>query len=112
VGKGPQYNPLTKTIDNRTLRGGYAQTMFMKKVGKHVLTPFYKYQYYSGGKKQELDARRYLVRDHELGLEWQQSANLELVGIYSFNDRTFEDAIKANNRQQGNLFRLQLQVNY
>ncbi len=31
--------------------------------------PFAKYQYYHGGKKQEIDARRYVVNDTELGGE-------------------------------------------
>jgi phosphate-selective porin len=112
IGRGPQFNPSTKAIEQRNLRGGYAQTMYFAKVGKQLLIPFYRFQYYSGGKKQELDARRYIVRDHEIGLEWQQSSNLELVGSYAFDDRTYEDAVKSNNRQKGQLLRLQLQVNY
>jgi len=112
VGKGPEYDTVSKTILNKTLRGGYAQTMYMKKIKSQVLAPFYRFQYYKGGKKFELDARRYLVRDHELGIEWQASSNLELVGMYAHADRTYEDGGRPNNRQKGNLFRLQLQINY
>ena len=113
VGKGPQFNPSTRTIDNRTLKGGYAQTMYMKKLpNSQTLTPFYRFQYYSGGKKQELDARRYLVRDHDFGVEWQQNSFLEIVGQYTVSDRTYEDAVRSNNRQKGQLLRLQLQLNY
>ena len=112
AGTGPSYNPNSNTIQNRRVRGGYAQTMYMKKLGSQVLTPFYRFQYYSGGKKQELDARRYLVRDHDIGLEWQQSNFLEVTGQYSFSDRTYEDAGKPNNRQKGNMFRIQVQINY
>lgn len=113
VGKGPQFNPSNRTIENRTLKGGYAQTMYMKKFNSgQTLTPFYRYQYYSGGKKHELDARSYLVRDHDFGFEWQQNAFLEVVGQYTFSDRTYEDAVKSNNRQKGQLLRLQLQLNY
>jgi uncharacterized coiled-coil protein SlyX len=112
VGKGPSYDPRSNTIRNKTLRGGYAQTMYMKKWKGQVFTPFYRFQYYSGGKKQELDARSYLVRDHDLGLEWQQSNFFEITGQYTFGDRRYEDASKLNNRQQGQVFRLQIQVNY
>jgi hypothetical protein len=112
VGRGPQYNTLTRTIEARNLRGGYAQTMYMKKFKGQALTPFYRFQYYSGGKKQELDARRYLLRDHEFGMEWQPNASLELLGQYSYGDRTFEDGKLPNNRQKGSLVRLQLQINY
>lgn len=113
VGKGPRFNPSTRTIENRSLTGGYAQTMFMKRFKNgQILTPFYRYQYYSGGKKAELDARSYLVRDHDFGVEWQRNAFLEVVAQYTFSDRTYEDAVKPNNRQKGQLLRLQLQLNY
>ncbi|MEO8097433.1 MAG: porin [Acidobacteriota bacterium] len=112
VGKGPQYNPRTQTIETKALRGGYAQTMFMKKYKGQVFTPFYRFQYYSGGKKQELDARSYLMREHELGLEWQQNSFFEISGHYAYSDRRYEDAGKPNNRQKGSLVRLQFQVNY
>jgi hypothetical protein len=77
VGKGPQYNPRNNTIETRRLHGGYAQAMYMRKYQGQTFTPFARYQYYSGGKKFELDARRYLVRDLELGLEWQRNAFFE-----------------------------------
>lgn len=112
VGKGPSYDPSSNRILNKTLRGGYAQTMYMKKWKGQVFTPFYRFQYFSGGKKQELDARSYLVRDHDLGLEWQQSNFFEITGQYSFSDRRYEDATKPNNRQKGQLFRVQFQINY
>jgi hypothetical protein len=112
VGKGPQYNPATNTISTKTLRGGYAQTMFMKKANGQVFTPYYRFQYYSGGKKNELDARSYLVRDHEVGLEWQQSNFFELTGAYSYGNRRYEDATRPSNQQKGSLVRLQLQINY
>jgi hypothetical protein len=112
IGKGPQYDPSTNQILTRTLRGGYAQTMFKKNAFGQVFTPYYRFQYYSGGKKLELDARSYLVREHEVGLEWQQSNFFEITGAYAYRDRRFEDALKPNNRQKGNMVRLQIQVNY
>jgi hypothetical protein len=112
IGTGPRYNPALRRIELGGLQGGYAQVMFMKKAGSMFLIPFTRYQYYSGGKKQELDARNYLVRDVEVGLEWQFSPALELVTQYSRSDRTFEDALRPNNRQKGHAVRMQLQVNY
>lgn len=113
IGDGPEYNPSINAIETRRLHGGYAQTMYRKRLGDgQILTPFYRFQYYDGGKKQELDARRYVVRDHEFGLEWQQNPFLELVGMYVYSDRTFEDGRAPDNRQKGSLVRLQLQVNY
>jgi hypothetical protein len=112
VGKGPQYNPAARRIETKALRGGYAQTMYMKKALGQVFTPYARFQYYSGGKKHELDARSYLVRDFEVGMEWQQSNAFEIVGQYSYGDRRFEDASRPSNRQKGSLLRLQIQVNY
>ena len=112
LGKGPQFNPATRTIIEKALRGGYTQVSYMKRTHGQVLTPFVKYQYYSGGKKHELDARKYLVRDYIAGVEWQQSNFFEITGQYSYSDRTYEDAVRPNNRQKGSLFRLQVQVNY
>lgn len=112
VGTGPRFNPATKRIEQSGLQGGYAQTMYMKKLYGQTLIPFARYQYYSGGKKQEFDARSYLVRDLEFGVEWQPNPFIELVGLYVRSDRTFEDSRVLNNRQQGNLFRIQMQLNY
>lgn len=112
VGQGPSYDPTTNSIRVKKLQGGYAQTMFMKKYKGQIFTPYYRFQYYSGGKKQELDARSYLVRDHDFGLEWQQSNFLEITGQYTIGDRRFEDASRMNNRQKGQVFRVQIQVNY
>ena len=112
IGVGPEFNPENLTIEKRSLRGGYAQAMYMLKLQKQIIIPFVKSQYYNGGKKHELDARRYIVLDHEFGIEWQPFPSFELVGIYTISDRTFEDAKTRSNHQTGNLFRLQAQVNF
>jgi hypothetical protein len=82
------------------------------KDGKQLLIPFVKYQYYQGGKKFENDARRYIVKDLEIGAEWQPMKNFEFVAIYTISDRTFEDSLLLNNHQKGNLLRLQAQLNF
>nr|MDQ3395788.1 OprO/OprP family phosphate-selective porin [Bacteroidota bacterium] len=74
--------------------------------------PFTRFQYYDGGKKHELDARKYNVKELEVGLEWQPVPNFELVAMYTFSDRTFEDFQRPINQQAGSLLRLQLQINY
>lgn len=111
-GRGPIFNPLSRTIETRGLQGGYAQIMYRMKLGGHALIPYIKTQYYHGGKKYEFDARRYIVRDQELGVEWLPNRGIELVGAYAIADRTYEDSRRPNNRQKGNLLRLQLQFNY
>ena len=77
-----------------------------------TITPYLRAQYYNGGKKQETDARRYRVREYEAGMEWLPVVALELTAAYVVSDRRFEDGANPNNRQRGNLLRLQAQLNY
>lgn len=112
AGRGPRFNPAAARIENHGLQGGYGQFMYMAKFHGHVLTPFVKAGYYDGGKKHELDARRYLVREQEFGLEWQPNPYIELTTSYTHSDRTYEDLQRLDNRQMGNLMRFQLQFNY
>lgn len=113
IGKGPRYNKLTNTVDVSSLEGGYVTLNYKLDLPKHqLLYPFAKFQYYDGGKKHEKDARSYVVRDYELGLEWQPFKAFELVAEWVIADRTFEDSTLPNNRQRGNLLRLQAQFNF
>ena len=69
-------------------------------------------QRYDGGKKFELDARRYRVRELEVGVEWLPLPSFELTAMYTMSDRRYEDLAKPDNRQRGRLLRLQAQFNY
>jgi hypothetical protein len=112
VGTGPEFNKITKTIEQKSLRGGYMQAMYNLKIAKHTFFPFVKYQVYQGGKKHELDARSYDVKDLEIGIEWQPFKNFELVANYTISDRRYEDAVLLDNSQTGSLLRLQAQFNF
>ncbi|KFF20233.1 porin [Flavobacterium hydatis] len=112
IGKGPRYNKETNSIDVTNINGGYVLLNYKLDLGKQLLYPFAKFQYYDGGKKYEKDARSYVVRDYEIGIEWQPLKALELTAEYVIADRTFEDSVLPNNRQQGNLLRLQAQFNF
>lgn len=113
IGKGPRYNKLTNTVDVSDLEGGYVTLNYKWDLPKHqYIYPFAKFQYYDGGKKFEKDARSYVVRDYELGIEWQPIKAFELVAEWVIADRTFEDSALRNNRQRGNLLRLQAQFNF
>jgi len=113
IGKGPRYDKVTNTVDVSSLEGGYVTLNYKWDLPRHqLLYPFAKFQYYDGGKKFEKDARSYTVRDYELGLEWQPFKAFELVAEWVIADRTFEDSALKNNRQRGNLLRLQAQFNF
>ncbi|HXI01388.1 MAG TPA: porin [Sphingobacteriaceae bacterium] len=112
VGTGPEYNPATNTIDQKDLKGGYVMASWLVKTRGQTLVPFIRYQYYDGGKKFELDARSYTVKDLEVGAEYQPFSNFEVVALYNFSKRRYEDALKPVNFQQGNLLRFQFQMNF
>ncbi len=112
IGTGPRYNTLTKNIDQTDLNGGYVLLNYKWDLKKQRIYPFAKFQYYDGGKKYEKDARSYVVRDYEFGVEWQPIKAFELTAEYVVADRTFEDSALPINRQQGNVLRLQVQFNF
>jgi len=95
------------------LHGGYI-TLSAKLNGKNgmVFYPFTRLQQYNGGKKHELNARSYKVREMETGLEWQLNKNFEFTMSYVISNRTFEETKLKFNTQKGNLLRLQAQVNF
>jgi hypothetical protein len=112
-GKGPEYNPLKDSIETKNLNGGYI-TASMRIDGKKnwVFFPYARVQQYQGGKKHELDARRYEVKELEAGVEWQFNKNFELTIAYVISKRRFEDSKLRNNLQSGNFLRLQAQINF
>ncbi len=112
VGRGPQFDPGTSSIQNKSLSGGYVQTMYRAVAGEHVIIPFVKAQQYKGGKKAELDARKYDVKEMEIGIEWLPMKAFEFTAMYTIADRTYEDLANPVNRQKGNFLRLQAQFNY
>jgi len=113
-GMGPRftYENNVFAIQRKPLDGGYAQVMYRQKMEKMVLIPYVRAQYYNGGKKIEQDARSYVVKELECGVEWQLNSTLEFTMAYMVSDRTYEDSSRPENTQKGNLLRLQLQFNY
>lgn len=114
VGKGPRYNPGLDSISVQSLSGGYA-TISYKIIGKRkdeVFFPFTRIQAYNGGKKHELDARTYHVREIDTGVEWQFNKNFELTVSYVLSHRRFEDSRLKVNDQKGRLLRIQAQINF
>lgn len=113
-GMGPRFtnNNGVYSVQRKPLDGGYAQVMFLQKVKKMTFIPYVRAQYYNGGKKIEQDARSYIVKEVEFGLEYQINSALEFTVAYNMSDRRFEDSKKPVNHQKGNFLRLQLQFNY
>jgi Phosphate-selective porin O and P len=112
IGKGPQFNKITDSIETRSLKGGYVTLSYMIKKGNQLIIPFIRYQQYEGGKKFETDARSYNVKELELAVEWQPYRNFEFVAMYTISERRAEDFRKQENLQKGQLLRLQAQMNF
>ena len=112
IGRGPEYDKLTNSIIESPLKGGFITASYKLDFKGQTLIPFSRYQYYDGGKKHELDARSYEVKELEIGAEWQPNKNFELVVMYTMSARRFEDAANPTNFQRGNLLRIQAQVNF
>jgi hypothetical protein len=45
IGRGPEYNPATDSIETRALKGGYITVSYLLKAKKHTIIPFARYQY-------------------------------------------------------------------
>ena len=112
-GKGPQYNPAKDSIEVKKLDGGYITVTYRAALKNGMfLFPFTRVQQYNGGKKHELDARKYNVKEMETGVEWQLNKNFEFTVSYVLSQRRFEDSKAKNNFQKGNYMRMQAQVNF
>jgi hypothetical protein len=112
TGKGPEFNNSTDSIEVQSLNGGYVLLNYQVKIDKQLIIPFVRYQTYDGGKKHEKDARSYEVNELEIGVEWQPYRQFELVAMYTFSERRFEDFTLQDNLQKGQLLRLQAQINF
>ena len=112
IGRGPEFDNATDSISTQSLRGGYATVSYKLDYKDQTFIPFVRYQKYDGGKKHELDARSYNVKETEVGIEWQPSKSFELVVMYTMSERRYEDYVKQDNLQKGNLMRIQAQINF
>src|SRR5690606_18856524 len=86
-GRSPEYHKFTNAIITQNLHGGYATLNYKIDLENHTIYPFIRYQYYNGGKKHELDARSYEVKELENGVEWAPNKNFELVVMYTISER-------------------------
>lgn len=112
IGTGPNYNKLTDSIEQTALEGGYLLLNYRINKFNQFFFPFVRLQQYKGGKKHELDARSYEVKEAEFGIEWQPYKTFELVVMYTISQRRFEDSGLKNNFQKGSLLRIQAQFNF
>lgn len=112
AGTGPEFDPALQKVTQQKLKGGYVQAMYRLRARRQQFMPYFRAQYYDGGRKVDQDARSFTIREYETGVEWQPMRNFELTGAYSINDRRSEDRATIGNRQKGNYLRMQAQISY
>jgi hypothetical protein len=111
VGQGPELDVARRTIRTRSLRGGYAQVMYKFDGGYGSLMPYAKWQTYRGAAKFDTNAPKMQVDELEAGVEWQPSNAVELAVAWA-NMRRTDVSAAPYRRIDGQLLRVQLQVNY
>jgi phosphate-selective porin len=112
VGKGPEYNSTLDSIMTQNLRGEFVTISYRKEYKGQVIQPYIRFQNYDGGKKMERDARSYIVKEWEAGIEWIPVRNFELTLAYLQSQRQYSDRSTPKYDESGHLMRLQLQFNY
>lgn len=106
-GRGPELNPARTAVQEGYLQGGYVQAMYK---WDNIL-PYVRWQEYNGGKKNRTNAPFNVVRETEVGVEYQINRALELTVAYSWMKRT--DTINFPYEiHDGQVIRFQLQWNY
>jgi len=112
VGRGPELDLSRRQIRTKSLRGGYVQAMYKIDGGSiGTLFPYLKWQTYRGASKFDTNTPRMLVDETEVGVEWQPNNAVELAVAYA-NMRRTNVSSAPYRRIDGDLLRVQLQVNY
>jgi hypothetical protein len=111
-GHGPQLNATRTAIEEGNIQGGYVQGMYRWVVNDwNTLIPYVRYQEYSGGKKHRTNTPFNVVREWEIGMEWQFTKALEFTIAYARSRRTDTQTAPYNIRE-GDIVRTQLQYNF
>ena len=106
-GRGPELNAARTAVQEGYLQGGYVQAMYK---WDNIL-PYIRWQEYNGGKKNRINSPFNVVRETEVGVEYQINKALELTVAYAWMKRT--DTVNAPYAiHDGQVLRFQLQWNY
>ena len=106
-GRGPELNAARSAIEEGYVQGGYVQAMYKW----NDAIPYVRWQEYNGGKKHRTNSPFNVVREVELGLEYQFGKALELTVAYAFTKRT-DTQTAPYPIHDGQIFRTQLQWNF
>ncbi len=106
-GRGPELNAAQTALQEGSLQGGYVQAMYKW----NDAIPYVRWQEYNGGKKHRTNSPFNVVRELEVGLEYQFGKALELTVAYVWTKRTDTQTAPYPIRD-GEIIRTQLQWNF
>jgi phosphate-selective porin O/P len=106
-GRGPELNAAQTALQEGSLQGGYVQAMYKW----NDAIPYVRWQEYMGGKKHRTNSPFNVVREFEVGLEYQFGKALELTVAYAWTKRTDTQTAPYPIRD-GEMLRTQLQWNF
>jgi hypothetical protein len=106
-GRGPELNATQTALQEGSIQGGYVQGMYKW----NEFIPYVRWQEYYGGKKHRTSSPFNVVREVEVGMEYQFSKDLELTVAYAWSKRTDTQTAPFPIRD-GETLRFQLQWNY
>ena len=106
-GRGPELNAARTRVEEGSLQGGYVQAMYKW----NNIMPYIRWQQYYGGRKNVTNSPFNVVRETEVGVEYQFNKALELTVAYGWMKRTDTQTFPYP-IHDGQLARFQLQWNY
>lgn len=110
-GHGPQLNAARTAIEDGNIQGGYVQGMYKFDYKWMTFMPYVRWQEYSGGKKHRANAPFNVVREWEIGVEYQMTKSLEFTIAYARSKRTDTQNAPYLIRE-GDIVRTQLQWSF
>jgi len=112
-GKGPQLSDDLRSIDARTLHGGYVQAGYRGRNAAGTWYPFARWNYFDGARKFARNAPRNEVNEVDFGIEFARWAEVEITGVYTRTiRRTRTSAFPYALTRDANRLGIQVQWNY
>jgi hypothetical protein len=112
-GTGPELADDLRSIESRTLQGGYVQVHYRTRNAAGTWFPFVRWNYFDGARKFARNAPRSQVNELDFGVEFARWAEVELTGVYTRTfHRTRTSTFPFGLTRDANRVGLQVQWNY
>lgn len=113
VGRGPELDPVRRSIESEFLQGGYVQAMYRIEKWHGDWFPFARWQMYDGGRKFASNAPHSEVNEADFGVEWQPYPEVEVSVSYTHTfERTNTRIAPYASTEGADRIGFQVQINY